>query len=92
MKNPKHRDLMAELYRLWEKYETMPKVIYTEDSVAYWTKICEDVSAIYNKYCEDPVAKELLIGFYNGMGEEWKIVNPNPTIDKPADPEQVRMF
>ncbi len=92
MKNPKHRDFMSELYRLWEKYETVPKVIYTEDSAAYWEKVCADVTEIYNKYSEDPISEELLIGFYKGMEAEWKKVNQNPTIDKPSDPEQVKMF
>lgn len=92
MTNPQHREMMSELYRLWEKYENPPKVIYTEDSVEFWNKVCNDTTLLYNKYHDDPVAKELLIAFYSGLCEYWKVINPNPTIDKPPEPEQLSVF
>lgn len=92
MTDLKHREMMGELYRLWEKYENPPKTVYTEDAIEFWTNVCNDTVSLYEKYKDDTISKELIMAFCCGLDEQWKIINPNPMVDKPSQPEQLNIF
>lgn len=92
MKDPNNREIMTRLYRLIEKYETPPRIIYVDDGTKYFSEIANELSECYNTFKENEFAKELFIAFYNAIGERFKKVNPEPLKDRPPEPDQLKMF
>lgn len=60
MKDLRHREMMAELYRLYERYEA-PK-----EGEAYWRALIEECNTLCAKYRE-PVLTGLCNGLVDGL-------------------------
>ena len=92
MKDPNNREIMARLYRLLEKYETPPRIIYIDDGKKYFLEIANELSECYDTFKENEFAKEFVIAFYNAIGERFKKANPESMKNRPLEPDQLKMF
>lgn len=75
MKNPETREMMAALYRLVEKYETIPddKIgTDTETLIEYFTPIVADCEAFARMYPNSILASELIHAFYCAASQSYK--------------------
>ncbi len=64
MVEPTHRDMMADFYRLFERFETLVDVNDTER----WEAVgngCQELNAKYN----DLIMLHILMGFLSGLEE-----------------------
>lgn len=82
MKDARHRDAMAELYRIVERYENPPQMHYTDEAEDYFKGVIEDVRALYYKYEGDTLAQELAVAIYDIIGKLYKQANPQNLIDR----------
>jgi len=67
MKDPAHRDLMAELYRVYERYETTPPKPALD---SYFRQLAAELGAVYDKHKDNPVAVELTIALLQGLANQ----------------------
>lgn len=75
MNNPQNREMMREFYRLYEKYETLPAVDWSDGKASgeYWKQIGADVCEFTKKY-SDQFALKLAIALITAREEDWKKV------------------
>jgi len=90
MKDQRLREMMGKLYRLIERYETPPIIRYTDEAEEYFLGALNECRKIYNDY-DNPYARELILAFYQALGELFKSVNKLPLEERPKEPEQVML-
>lgn len=75
MNNPNNREMMREFYRLFEKYEALPAVDWSDEKASeeYWKQIGDDVCEFTKKYT-DPLPLKLAIALIEAREEDWKKV------------------
>lgn len=89
MKNPENREIMSKLYRLIEKYETTPRIEYTDDGQEYFSGVLKECMRIFSEYQNNEFAQELIFAFYAALEKRFKATNPEPLKDRP---QQTEMF
>ena len=74
MKDVTNRAIMAELYRVLEKYEEPEPsaFVYQEDAQAYFYALVDDLRRIWVNYKNSPVANELGIAMFNALQEKYQ--------------------
>lgn len=79
MVDSRNRELMAELYRLMERYEC-PPVISGADRLdklkRYLDPLIDEVAQIVAKYSGNEFAYRLATGLYNAVDQRLAEVNP----------------
>lgn len=90
MKNKDLRDMMAKLYRLMEKYESIPEIEYQDDADSFFETIAKECSEIYNQY-NNAFAHKLMCAFYEAIGDMYKQKYEFPLKQRPREPEQITM-
>lgn len=78
MKNPAHRELMAQLYRWFEKYENPPKNPSTEEMTAFFQGAWLELDEIIQKV-QSPWTMRMCIGFYEALEDAYKVVQRGET-------------
>ena len=94
MKDPNNREIMARLYRLVERYETAPEIIYADDAEKYFNEVLEECRRIYDEFYTNEFAREFTVALYNALGNLFKYRNQDhiPLKDRPPEGEQQSMF
>lgn len=75
MKNPANRDMMAALYRLVEKYETLPEDKVSTDPdriVEHFKPIIEDCEKFLLAYPNSAFALEFISALYGAVSMIYK--------------------
>lgn len=90
MKNKELRDMMAKLYRLIEKYESIPDMTYQDECELFFSTASKECSDIYNQY-DSPYARKLIVAFYDALCDLYKQKYRLPLKDRPKEPEQVKI-
>lgn len=75
MKQQAHRDMMAEFYRLYERFETVPKT----ENKAYWDGLVDGCTALDSKYKGAEPLRSILYGLIDGLQNEYKQKGGTPT-------------
>ena len=78
MKNPAHRELMAQLYRWFEKYENPPKTPSTEEMTAFFQGAWAELDEIIQKV-QSPWTKRMCNGFYEALEDAYKVAQRGET-------------
>lgn len=78
MKNPAHRELMAQLYRWFEKYENPPKDPNTEEMTAFFQGAWAELDEIIQKV-QSPWTMRMCIGFYEALEDAYKAAQRGET-------------
>lgn len=89
MVNPDNREIMAQLYRIMEKYEKTPVVSYSDEAVRYFEGVRDDIMAILSAHAGNEFARELTLGLYNALDSRFRSHNKMPLADRPDDGEQL---
>jgi hypothetical protein len=66
MKDPKNREMMGDLYRLFEKFED------PRDNETYWQDLAAGCCETSKKYKADKLTDSLLRGLMYGLEEKWR--------------------
>lgn len=82
MKDSQNRNLMTDLYRLIEKYETPLITRYTDDMEQYIRLVAKECEEFRQKYKGNFFAQELIFGFYSAIAERFQAANKMPLIDR----------
>ena len=85
MRDARHRDAMAELYRIVERYENPPRMTYTDEAELYFKEVIENVRSLYERYEGDTLSQELALAIYDIIGKLFKQVNPQELIDREGE-------
>lgn len=67
MRNPKIREMMAELYKLVEKYEVIPPIALAEGEESYFKELAEDVVLFSNKWDDDAFARKFIVALFEAV-------------------------
>lgn len=78
MKNPAHRELMAQLYRWFEKYENPPKNPTDEEMTAFFQGAWAELNEIIQKV-QSPWTMRMCIGFYEALEDAYKVAQRGET-------------
>lgn len=78
MKNPAHRELMAQLYRWFEKYENPPKNPTDEEMTAFFQGAWAELDEIIQQV-QSPWTMRMCIGFYEALEDAYKVVQRGET-------------
>lgn len=85
MKDPANREIMARLYRLWEKYETPPQVTGGAELSPYFQAILRDIERDFAEYKDSVFAQELTSALYFALGVYANKVNKGNFVQWPLD-------
>lgn len=72
MRDPKNRDVMSQLYRIMEKYETPPVSCDHEGSIEYFETVMFDVKKVFDANVGNEFAEKLCLALYDAIGERFK--------------------
>jgi hypothetical protein len=78
MKNPAHRELMAQLYRWFEKYENPPKNPTDEEMTKFFQGAWAELDEIIQKV-QSPWTMRMCIGFYEALEDAYKVAQRGET-------------
>ena len=78
MKNPAHRELMAQLYRWFEKYENPPKNPTDEEMTAFFQGAWAELNELIQKV-QSPWTMRMCIGFYEALEDAYKVAQRGET-------------
>ena len=78
MKNPAHRELMAQLYRWFEKYENPPKNPTDEEMTAFFQGAWHELDEIIQQV-QSPWTMRMCIGFYEALEDAYKAAQRRET-------------
>lgn len=76
MKNPENREMMGELYRIMEKYETPPDG--NDKQLAFFDSLLADVQVFYRKWWQEkqnPFAERMAHALYEALSDQCKSDN-----------------
>lgn len=90
MTDPKNRDVLTRIYRLVEKYETPPKIVYSDDAEEYFSHALSDCKAVMDEFPTNSFACLLAMAVYDALDERFKAANELPLKDRVPEPEQQR--
>lgn len=88
MIDPNNREVLTRVYRLVEKYETPPKVVFEDDAEKYFSEALSDCMEIVNGFPGNRFARVLPIAVYDAIDERFKSVNEFPLKEREPDPVQ----
>lgn len=89
MKDPANREIMSRLYRIIERYEDTPKIVYLEDGEKYFADVLNDVKQIFDDFPESEFAKELALGLYAALNQRFEKKNDLPLKAKEVEAQQI---
>ena len=72
MQDSNNREIMARLYRLIERYETIPKLENAEEAYQFFGAVWRDSSAALEDFKGNEFAEEFLIAFNEAVGRRYR--------------------
>lgn len=82
MRNSENRDILIVIYRIVEKYETVPAFRYQEDAEQFWNDVQKDCAAFFERYPDNALARRLMLAVYEALENQYKQTNPGTLQEK----------
>lgn len=92
MKDQKNRDVLTRVYRLVEKFEMPPKIIYEDEAGKYFDEALKDCKEIIEEFRGNQFAWSLCMGVYEAISDRFKAANEFPLKDRRTEPVQERFI
>lgn len=82
MKDPRIREMMAKIYRVMERYETVPEFKTQEEVDDFFRKALDSIMELYIQYKSNPFCEGMLIGLYSSINKTFMEKNSLPFEEK----------